>query len=90
MHVNVRIEPRWPFTEVRRAALAFAREVERRSRGMATTAWWKEQRHGVFIDYNQNARDRTVASVYSVRPVPTAGCRVPSTGARSPRSNPRN
>ncbi len=68
MHVCVRIEARWPFTEVRRAALALAREVERRVPSLATSAWWKEQRHGVFIDYNQNARDRTVASAYSVRP----------------------
>ena len=72
IHVNVRIEPRWDFTEVRRAGLALAREIERRAPGIATTAWWKEQRHGVFIDYNQNARDRTVASAYSVRPVPDA------------------
>jgi DNA ligase D-like protein (predicted polymerase) len=72
IHVNVRVEPRWDFTEVRRAALALAREVERRAPDIATTAWWKEQRHGVFIDYNQNARDRTVASAYSVRPVPDA------------------
>ena len=72
IHVNVRVEPRWDFTEVRRAALALAREVERRVPDIATTAWWKEQRHGVFIDYNQNARDRTVASAYSVRPVPDA------------------
>ncbi|MDQ4149113.1 MAG: DNA polymerase domain-containing protein [Actinomycetota bacterium] len=72
IHVNVRIEPRWEFTEVRRAALALAREVERREPDMATTAWWKENRHGAFLDYNQNARDRTVASAYSVRPVPDA------------------
>ncbi len=71
IHVYVRIEPRWTFSEVRRAALAFAREVERRSE-LATTAWWKEQRHGVFVDYNQNARDRTIASAYSVRPVAAA------------------
>ncbi|MGH3441504.1 MAG: DNA polymerase domain-containing protein [Nitriliruptorales bacterium] len=68
IHILVRIEPRWSFTEVRRAALALAREVERRYPDLATTAWWKEERHGVFIDYNQNARDRTVASAYSVRP----------------------
>ena len=67
IHIYLRIEPRWTFTEVRKAALAFAREVERRS-PLATTAWWKEQRHGVFVDYNQNARDRTIASAYSVRP----------------------
>ncbi len=68
MHVYVRIQPRWTFTEVRRAALAVAREVERRLPQQATSAWWKEERHGVFVDYNQNARDRTVASAYSVRP----------------------
>jgi bifunctional non-homologous end joining protein LigD len=77
IHVNVRIEPRWSFTQVRRAALALAREVERRIPHQATTAWWKEQRHGVFIDYNQNARDRTVASAYSVRPVPDARVSTP-------------
>jgi len=71
MHVLVRIERRWGFTTVRRAALAFAREVERRT-SLATSAWWKEERRGVFVDYNQNARDRTVASAYSVRPVPDA------------------
>ncbi|MGQ0679146.1 MAG: DNA polymerase domain-containing protein [Actinomycetota bacterium] len=69
IHINVRIEARWGFTEVRRAALSLAREVERRD-PRATTAWWKETRHGVFLDYNQNARDRTVASAYSPRPVP--------------------
>ena len=68
MHINVRIEPRWTFTEVRRAALAFAREVERRVPALATSKWWKEERHGVFLDYNQNAKDRTVCSAYSVRP----------------------
>jgi DNA ligase D len=72
MHVNVRIEPHHEFTEVRRAALALAREVERRVPKLATSKWWKEERHGVFVDYNQNARDRTVASAYSVRPVPDA------------------
>lgn len=72
IHINVRIHPEWDFTEVRRAALALAREVERRQPNVATTAWWKEQRQGVFLDYNQNARDRTVASAYSVRPVPDA------------------
>ena len=72
IHVNVRIEPRWDFLEVRRAALALAREVERRAPDLATTKWWKEERHGVFVDYNQNARDRTVASCYSVRPTPDA------------------
>lgn len=72
IHVFVRIEPRYSFTELRRAALALAREVERRMPERATTRWWKEERHGVFIDYNQNARDRTVASAYSVRAVPDA------------------
>lgn len=70
IHINVRIKPELDFTEVRRAALALSREVERREPALATTAWWKENRHGVFLDYNQNARDRTVASAYSVRPVP--------------------
>jgi bifunctional non-homologous end joining protein LigD len=72
IHVNVRIEANWDFLEVRRAALAMAREVERRAPDLATTKWWKEERHGVFVDYNQNARDRTVASCYSVRPTPDA------------------
>ncbi len=74
MHINVRIERRWTFGEVRRAALALAREVERRAPAIATSKWWKEERHGVFVDYNQNAKDRTVASGYSVRP--TAEARV--------------
>ena len=72
IHINVRIVPEHDFTEVRRAALALAREVERRVPDLATSKWWKEERHGVFVDYNQNARDRTVASAYSVRPVPNA------------------
>lgn len=72
LHVYIRIERNWSFTEVRRAALALAREVERRGEGIATTAWWKEERVGVFVDYNQNARDRTIASAYSVRPMPDA------------------
>jgi bifunctional non-homologous end joining protein LigD len=72
IHVNVRIEPRWDYIEVRRAALALAREVERRLPRNATSKWWKEERHGVFVDYNQNARDRTIASGYSVRPVQDA------------------
>ena len=72
IHVNVRIEPEWDYVEVRRAALALAREVERRVPKKATSKWWKEERHGVFVDYNQNARDRTIASGYSVRPVPDA------------------
>jgi DNA ligase D-like protein (predicted polymerase) len=72
IHVYVRVVPQWDFTEVRRAALALAREVERRAPKLATSAWWKEERHGVFLDYNQNARDRTIASQYSVRPTPQA------------------
>jgi len=79
IHVNVRIHPRWPFTEVRRAALAFAREVERRAPELATSKWWKEERHGVFLDYNQNAKDRTVAGAYSVRPRPDAEVSAPVT-----------
>lgn len=72
IHINVRIEPEHDFTVVRRCALALGREVERRLPELVTTEWWKERRHGVFVDYNQNARDRTVASVYSVRPVSNA------------------
>jgi len=77
IHVYVRIRPEWGFGEVRRAALALAREVERRAPALATSRWWKEERHGVFIDYNQNAKDRTVASAYSVRPVPAAWVSAP-------------
>jgi bifunctional non-homologous end joining protein LigD len=77
MHVNVRIEPRWTFTEVRRAALAFAREIERRAPAIATSKWWKEERHGVFLDYNQNAKDRTTCSAYSIRPLPDARVSAP-------------
>jgi DNA ligase D len=77
LHVLVRIEPRWEFGEVRRAALALAREVERRAPALATSKWWKEERHGVFVDYNQNAKDRTVASAYSVRPTPDARVSTP-------------
>jgi DNA ligase D-like protein (predicted polymerase) len=77
MHVIVRIERRWDFGQVRRAALAFARDVERRAPSLATSKWWKEERHGVFIDYNQNAKDRTVASAYSVRPVAEARVSAP-------------
>lgn len=79
IHVNVRIERRWTFPEVRRAALAFAREVERRAPALATSQWWKEERHGVFLDYNQNAKDRTVAAAYSVRPRPDARVSAPVT-----------
>jgi DNA ligase D-like protein (predicted polymerase) len=77
MHVIVRIEQRWSFEQVRRAALALAREVERRAGAIATSKWWKEERHGVFVDYNQNAKDRTVASAYSVRPTPDARVSAP-------------
>ncbi|GAC1313048.1 MAG: DNA polymerase domain-containing protein [Chloroflexota bacterium] len=76
-HVFCRIEPRWAFPDVRRAALALAREVERRGPSIATSKWWKEQRHGVFVDYNQNAKDHTTASAYSVRPVPDARVSTP-------------
>ncbi len=79
MHVNVRIERRWTFTQVRRAALALAREVEHRAPDVATSKWWKEERRGVFLDYNQNAKDRTVASAWSVRPTPDARVSMPLT-----------
>jgi bifunctional non-homologous end joining protein LigD len=84
IHVNVRIETRWTFDQVRRGALALAREVERRAPEIATSKWWKEERHGVFIDYNQNAKDRTVASAYSVRPVPDARVSAPLTWEELP------
>jgi bifunctional non-homologous end joining protein LigD len=77
IHIYVRIEQRWTFSQVRRAALAFAREVERRAPALATSKWWKEERHGVFLDYNQNAKDRTIASAYSVRPTPDARVSAP-------------
>src|SRR6476620_2374646 len=77
IHILVRIEPRWTYTEVRRAALALARDVEARAPGIATSKWWKEERQGVFLDYNQNAKDRTVASAYSVRPLPDARVSMP-------------
>jgi DNA ligase D-like protein (predicted polymerase) len=77
MHVNARIEQRWTFTEVRRAALAFSREIERRAPKLATSKWWKEERHGVFLDYNQNAKDRTTCSAYSIRPLPDARVSAP-------------
>jgi DNA ligase D-like protein (predicted polymerase) len=79
IHVNVRIHRRWSFVQVRRAALALAREVERRAPALATSKWWKEERHGVFLDYNQNAKDRTGASAYSVRPKPDARVSAPVT-----------
>jgi DNA ligase D-like protein (predicted polymerase) len=77
MHICVRIERRWSFDEVRRAALALAREIEKRAPKLASSKWWKEERHGVFVDYNQNAKDRTVASAYSVRPTPDARVSAP-------------
>jgi bifunctional non-homologous end joining protein LigD len=77
MHVNVRLHPRWTFKDVRRAALALSREIERRAPSLATSKWWKEERHGVFLDYNQNAKDRTTCSAYSVRPLPDARVSTP-------------
>jgi len=77
MHVNVRIQPRWTFTEVRRAALALSRAIEKRVPSLASSKWWKEERHGVFLDYNQNAKDRTTCSAYSVRPLPDARVSTP-------------
>jgi len=77
MHVNVRIQPRWTFAEVRRAAVALSRAVERRAPALASSKWWKEERHGVFLDYNQNAKDRTTCSAYSVRPLPDARVSAP-------------
>jgi DNA ligase D-like protein (predicted polymerase) len=88
MHVNVRILPRWSFTEVRRAALALAREVERRVPALASSKWWKEERHGVFLDYNQNAKDRTTASAYSVRPLPDARVSAPLSWDEVPACDP--
>ncbi|HXM58218.1 MAG TPA: DNA polymerase domain-containing protein [Candidatus Dormibacteraeota bacterium] len=87
-HIYCRIERRWPFTEVRRAAVAFAREVERRAPSIATSKWWKEERHGVFLDYNQNAKDRTIASAYSVRPTPDARVSTPLTWDEVPDCEP--
>jgi len=77
IHINIRIKPRWTFVEVRRAALALSRAVERRAPTLASSKWWKEERHGVFLDYNQNAKDRTTCSAYSVRPVPDARVSTP-------------
>ena len=77
MHVNARIHPRWSFGDVRRAALALSREIERRAPAIATSKWWKEERHGVFLDYNQNAKDRTTCSAYSIRPLPDARVSAP-------------
>ena len=88
MHINVRIEPRWTFTEVRRAAIALSRAVERRAPALASSKWWKEERHGVFLDYNQNAKDRTTCSAYSVRPLPDARVSTPLHWHEVPDCNP--
>ncbi|HEX4833680.1 MAG TPA: DNA primase small subunit domain-containing protein [Trebonia sp.] len=88
MHIYARIEPRWSFTDVRRAAVAVAREIERRVPDLATSKWWKEERHGVFVDYNQSAKDRTVASAYSVRPLPDARVSTPLAWSEVPTCDP--
>ena len=88
IHINVPIQPKWTFTEVRRAALALARTVERRMPNLASSKWWKEERHGVFLDYNQNAKDRTTASAYSVRPLPDARVSAPLHWYEVPHVNP--
>jgi bifunctional non-homologous end joining protein LigD len=88
MHIYARVSPSWPFSDVRRAAVAVAREIERRVPGLATSKWWKEERHGVFVDYNQNAKDRTVASAYSVRPLPDARVSTPLTWDEVPACDP--
>ncbi|MBV9547275.1 MAG: DNA polymerase domain-containing protein [Chloroflexi bacterium] len=87
-HIYCRIQPRWTFDEVRRAAVAFAREVERRAPAIATAKWWKEERQGVFVDYNQNARDHTTASAYSIRPTPNARVSTPLRWAEVPTCTP--
>jgi bifunctional non-homologous end joining protein LigD len=88
MHVNVRIEPRWTFAQLRRAAVALSRAVERRAPTLASSKWWKEERHGVFLDYNQNAKDRTTCSAYSVRPLPDARVSTPLYWEEVPNCNP--
>src|ERR1700760_1428493 len=88
MHIYARIEPSWSFTDVRRAAVAVARAIERRAPDLATSKWWKEERHGVFVDYNQNAKDRTVASAYSLRPVPDVRVSTPLTWDEVPSCDP--
>jgi DNA ligase D-like protein (predicted polymerase) len=91
VHIYVRIEPRWTFTHVRHAAIAFGRELERRLPGQVTTSWWKEQRgERIFVDYNQNARDRTIASAYSVRPKPGAPVSAPLTWDELPEVAPED
>ena len=88
MHIYARIQPRWEFGDVRRAAVAVAREIERRAPELATSKWWKEERHGVFVDYNQNAKDRTVASAYSLRPVADVRVSAPLAWAEVPSCDP--
>ncbi len=88
MHIYARILPRWSFGEVRQAAIAVAREIERRAPELATSKWWKEERHGVFVDYNQNAKDRTVASAYSIRPVADVRVSAPLTWDEVPSCDP--
>jgi hypothetical protein len=88
MHINVRLHQRWTFVQVRRAALALSREIERRLPKLATSKWWKEERHGVFLDYNQNAKDRTTCSAYSVRPLPDARVSTPLTWDEVPDCDP--
>ena len=88
MHIYVRIQPRWTFTEVRRAAVALSRAIERRAPKIASSKWWKEERHGVFLDYNQNAKDRTTCSAYSVRPVPDARVSAPLRWSEVPECDP--
>ena len=90
MHINARIEQRWTFTEVRRAALALSREIERRAPSLATSKWWKEERRGVFLDYNQNAKDRTTCSAYSIRPLPDARVSAPLRWEEIPDCDPRD
>jgi len=90
MHINVRIHPRWTFTEVRRAAVALSRAVERRVPNFASSKWWKEERHGVFLDYNQNAKDRTTCSAYSVRPLPDARVSTPLDWSEVPDCHPED
>jgi DNA ligase D-like protein (predicted polymerase) len=90
MHINIRIQPQWTFEQVRQAALALSREVERRVPNLATSRWWKEERHGVFLDYNQNAKDRTTASAYSVRPTPDARVSTPLRWEEVPDCDPRD
>jgi bifunctional non-homologous end joining protein LigD len=88
IHIYARILPRWEFADVRRAAVAVAREIERRAPELATSKWWKEERHGVFVDYNQNAKDRTVASAYSLRPVPDVRASAPLSWDEVPTCDP--